>query len=220
MSDKLLESTELVSALADGHLRGDEFVRALDHLADNAQARETWDTYNLVGDVMRSGRGAVRPHDPLFVQRLRQKMSQDTTVLIVPDAGLIRARERIQPKTQSANDPWWRRVAGFASVAMVGVLAWQGYQFVGDKGLSVPAAQLAQTAVVPTAPAGTASVQLAADMSPRNSVAVAGNEEPAMMIRDPRLDALLAAHRQFGGTSALQMPSGFLRNATFEEGTR
>ena len=79
-------------------------------------------------------------------------------MLIVPDAGFIRARERIQPKTQSANDPWWRRVAGFASVAMVGVLAWQGYQFVGDKGLSVPAAQLAQTAVVPTAPAGTASV--------------------------------------------------------------
>jgi sigma-E factor negative regulatory protein RseA len=40
------------------------------------------------------------------------------------------------------------------------------------------------------------------------------------MIRDPRLDALLAAHRQFGGTSALQMPSGFLRNATFEESSR
>jgi sigma-E factor negative regulatory protein RseA len=41
-----------------------------------------------------------------------------------------------------------------------------------------------------------------------------------VMIRDPQLDALLAAHRQFGGTSALQMPTGFLRNATFEEGAR
>jgi len=40
------------------------------------------------------------------------------------------------------------------------------------------------------------------------------------MIRDPQLDALLAAHRQFGGTSALQMPAGFLRRATFEEGPR
>jgi sigma-E factor negative regulatory protein RseA len=40
------------------------------------------------------------------------------------------------------------------------------------------------------------------------------------MIRDPQIDALLAAHRQFGGTSALQAPTGFLRNATFEEGAR
>jgi sigma-E factor negative regulatory protein RseA len=37
-----------------------------------------------------------------------------------------------------------------------------------------------------------------------------------VMIRDARLDELLAAHRQSGGASALQMPSGFLRNATFE----
>lgn len=36
------------------------------------------------------------------------------------------------------------------------------------------------------------------------------------MIRDPRLDELLAAHRQYGNTTALQMPAGFLRNATFE----
>ena len=37
-----------------------------------------------------------------------------------------------------------------------------------------------------------------------------------VMIRDPRLDELLAAHRQLGNnTSALQMPAGFLRNATF-----
>jgi sigma-E factor negative regulatory protein RseA len=39
---------------------------------------------------------------------------------------------------------------------------------------------------------------------------------PQVMIRDPRLDELLAAHKQFGGASALQMPAGFLRNATFE----
>jgi sigma-E factor negative regulatory protein RseA len=36
------------------------------------------------------------------------------------------------------------------------------------------------------------------------------------MVRDARLEELLAAHKEFGGASALQMPSGFLRNATFE----
>lgn len=40
--------------------------------------------------------------------------------------------------------------------------------------------------------------------------------EQGTMVRDARMQALLAAHQQFGGISALQMPSGFLRNATFE----
>ena len=44
--------------------------------------------------------------------------------------------------------------------------------------------------------------------------------EGAVMLRDPELDALMAAHQQLGGHSALQMPSGFLRNATFERTAR
>jgi sigma-E factor negative regulatory protein RseA len=40
------------------------------------------------------------------------------------------------------------------------------------------------------------------------------------MIRDPELDALLVAHGAMGGNSALQLPSGFLRNATFERPAR
>jgi sigma-E factor negative regulatory protein RseA len=45
-----------------------------------------------------------------------------------------------------------------------------------------------------------------------------GNGNPQVMLRDPRLDELLEAHRQAGGAS--QMPSGFLRNATFEAPSR
>jgi sigma-E factor negative regulatory protein RseA len=37
-----------------------------------------------------------------------------------------------------------------------------------------------------------------------------------VILRDPQLDAFLQAHRDAGGPSALQMPAGFLRNATFE----
>jgi sigma-E factor negative regulatory protein RseA len=36
------------------------------------------------------------------------------------------------------------------------------------------------------------------------------------MIRNPELEALLAAHRQHGGVSVIQVSSGFLRNATYE----
>ena len=48
------------------------------------------------------------------------------------------------------------------------------------------------------------------------TLASADGAAPQVMLRDARLDALMVAHRQFGGTSALQMPAGFLRNATYE----
>ncbi len=40
------------------------------------------------------------------------------------------------------------------------------------------------------------------------------------MIRDARLDLYLAAHKQFAGSSALGVPSTFLRSATVETGAR
>lgn len=46
--------------------------------------------------------------------------------------------------------------------------------------------------------------------------ATAAPADTQILLRDPQLDALMAAHQQLGGHSALQMPSGFLRNATFE----
>ena len=76
--------------------------------------------------------------------------------------------------------------------------------FVGASAGSIIASSLAQSAERPAA-APAAPV-----------VAVADAEGQQVMIRDPRLDELLAAHKQFGSTSALQMPAGFLRNATFE----
>ena len=43
-----------------------------------------------------------------------------------------------------------------------------------------------------------------------------GVSEQGTIVRDARMQELLAAHKQAGGASALQVPSGFLRNATFE----
>jgi sigma-E factor negative regulatory protein RseA len=50
--------------------------------------------------------------------------------------------------------------------------------------------------------------------------ATAAPADVQIFLRDPQLDALMAAHQQLGGHSALQMPSGFLRNATFERPAR
>jgi sigma-E factor negative regulatory protein RseA len=46
------------------------------------------------------------------------------------------------------------------------------------------------------------------------------NTRQGVLLRDAELEALMAEHRQHGGVSALQMPAGFLRNATFDSNAR
>lgn len=94
---------------------------------------------------------------------------------------------------RAANDAvWgWKLAAGFASVAALAAIGWN----VVGTAWSPPTPVIARAAESPAS--------------------VASADQQAM-IRDPRLDELLAAHRQSGGISALQMPAGFLRNATYE----
>ena len=77
-------------------------------------------------------------------------------------------------------------------------------------GPQVEAPQLAQAPVMPTeAPQQVVLVTPADQVEPANGV----------LIRDARLDQYLAAHKQFGGSSALSVPSGFLRSATYDGAT-
>ncbi len=227
MVDQSIESAERVSALVDGQLQDDELAHALADLASSGEARANWDTYHLVGDVLRSGGRQARAHDPDFVLRLRQKMTVNAIEIVAVPAEEIRDGSLNHSKNVSANDGSWRRVAGFASVALAGVLAWQGLHWGSSADLantpqfaqqnaaaSVPASSpIAQAGISPT---GAEATLIRSD----GSSALAMSSEVPVMIRDPQLDALLAAHRQFGGASALQVPAGFLRNATFEEGPR
>ena len=54
-----MRNTELVSALVDGQLCGDEFSQAMAHLETSSEARQSWHAYHVVGDVMRTGQVAV-----------------------------------------------------------------------------------------------------------------------------------------------------------------
>lgn len=197
---------ESVSMLADGELQGAALDQVMAHLAASPEARHTWDSYHLVGEVMRSGRANVRAHDPEFVQKLHRKLNQDDIKFVAISTIPTGATGQKLINIQSANDSRWQRLAGLAAVLMVSVLAWQGYGLLGADSPTA-AAQLAQRAVDPPT-----SAQALIAPTPASS------EAAPVMLRDARLDALLAAHRQFGGTSALQTPSGFLRNATFEAG--
>jgi sigma-E factor negative regulatory protein RseA len=55
-------------------------------------------------------------------------------------------------------------------------------------------------------------------LAPSASLAAAEPAAPpsGQMIRDARLQQYLAAHKQFGGSTALGVPSGFLRSATVD----
>lgn len=217
MNDEVLKRREVISALADGQLRGDEFAQAVHATVDDAEALGTWDTYHLVGDVLRNGALGAYARDHAFVSRVaarlhREPVAQRPPVAVDLTAGKQEMKAVSAPdsiRAAAANAPIfrWKMVAGFASLAAVAAIGWN---LLGGLHMASGQAQLALVSPMPSA---------ASSIITQAAVAVPGNE-PQMMIRDSRLDELLAAHKQFGGTSALQMPAGFLRNATFEGGGR
>jgi len=182
-----MDNQELISALADGQLRGDALARGVALASGDAAGRETWRTYHLIGDVLRTGHAVPGTEPEVFLARMRERLQQEPAVAAPATAPAPRAVPTDRP---AANDWLWKLVAGVASVAAVAAVGWNMWGAAGSGQPQLAAAPT--TTVVPVAGSATT------------------------MIRDPRLDQLLAAHRQFGGAGALQTPSGFLRNATFE----
>ena len=195
--------SEQLSALADGQLQGDEFAAALAWAAED-EGRDTWGVYHLVGDVLRSS-DLARPVNPAFLSRLRDELAKEAPPQR-PQAPVeldpLDHRAAHLPAAANASVFRWKMVAGFASLAAVAAIGWTSFSQL--QGAGGPGAQLA------------ASSPERATAQGAPVVAVADADGQQVMIRDPRLDELLAAHKQFGSTSALQMPAGFLRNATFE----
>jgi len=220
MSQEISKHDDAVSALADGQLRGAEFANAVTRTLADADARAAWHAYHVVGDVLRSRELADCTSDMAFVNRFRSRLGREHEASAVDASALQSASNFVASKAiptraglekavevPSANDARfrWKLLAGVASMAAVAAIGWN---LLGGSIQSNNARQLAQTqSSMPLPPP---SVPVVATAAP----------EQAVMIRDPHLDALMAAHKQFGGTSALQMPAGFLRNATFEQGSR
>ncbi len=183
-----------ISALADGELRGEAFAQTLAACQNAPALLASWHTYHLIGDVLRSpDLLAARSASPLLT-RLQSRLAQET-IQPLAQTDDLQPTPIFQPAvTQvAANDSvfQWKLLAGMASMAAVAVMVW--------------------TVAVPMSSTGS---QLAKSPTPTDSVLVASPQ--GVIVRDARLEELLAAHKQVGGNSALQMPSGFLRNATFE----
>lgn len=193
-----MNTQELISALADGQLRGEALQRGLEAAVRDPAAIEAWQTYHLIGDVLRSRELASGTAPSQFIGRLQESLRLEQ-----PLAGPAVRPIEVRPAPQeagrgkpAANDGrFWKLVAGFASVAAVAAVGWTVVGAAGGKDVG---AQLA----------GALGLQ-------QQDVVVTGTASGAML-RDPRLDQLLQAHRQLGGATAVQAPAGFLRSATFE----
>lgn len=180
---------EHLSAMADGELGKDEFAVALQACHQDDVALTSWNNYHLIGDALRSPAPVMRGMDAAFLARLNQRLALEPSFTASP----VQVAQVRDTPTLASNDGnfRWKLVAGFASLMAVLAVAWNA------AGLVTPAGE-------PQIAQGTA-VQ---------HVVVASSQGP--MVRNARLEELLAAHKQLGGSSALQVPSGFLRNATFE----
>lgn len=194
---------EQLSALADGGI-GEAEWRETFAYAQTAEGQEAWAVYHLIGDVLRSPElarpGNAELADCVMAQLAREE--RPAAEVALPDAVPLAPAAQAQGEAANAAVFRWKMVAGLASLAAVGVLGWSGLSG------GLPAGGETRLAAAPSRLEAPATTTLVSATDPAG--------EPQVMLRDPRLDELLAAHRQYGGASALQMPAGFLRNATFE----
>lgn len=215
-----------VSALLDGQLKGDEFAHTVERVCLQEELRSTWHAYHVVGDVLRSGEHVACQDSSLFLSKFRERLAAEG----VPSQAAAPVVDAIRPvQVEAANEPVfrWKLVAGLASVAAAAAIGWNWSASViqAPGGAEVAQAQPGIRAVQQQQQYLGAMPVLTSSMTPANvsqtvatKVLVGESQTPQVMLRDPRLDALLEAHQQAGGGS--HMPSGFLRNATFEGQSR
>jgi len=110
--------THEISSLMDGELDHNEAGRAIRSCCASREAAETWQTYHLIGDVLRGG----MPHPTSTAERVRKALLVEPAIIARP--------KRIYETTVGRV-----ALAAAASVATVGVVGW-----IGTQGGQVPAA--------------------------------------------------------------------------------
>lgn len=185
---------EQLSDAMDGRLR-DEAGIVLESLLADPQAVQTWHVHHVIGDVLRSEELAPSARDLAFWERLERRLADEPVRPSLPTAMPLDVSV-LSASAANASVLGWKWLAGAACAVLVGVLGSGAWNQITD---STNAQMASRAPVTPNAPPQVALLPQA-----------------PVILRDPQLDAWMAAHHQLGGHSALQMPSGFLRNATFE----
>mgnify|MGYP001757378111 FL=1 len=118
-------SFEALSALVDNEATDRDVQRAMQAWRDEPEARERWNSYHLVGDVMRSeGLARSKTSDADFLATLRGRLA-DEPVVLAP-ASLPQAVRPVAPPTpenvvplQAARELRHRRWAGPMSLSLI-----------------------------------------------------------------------------------------------------
>ncbi len=199
-----ISKAERISILMDGELSAKDCSHVLGEMVADTHSIDTWHVYQVVGDVLRSPDLAPRQDELAFWEKLELRLAlEPRRPSVVADADMPSALNGI-PLVKSdiekpvANAPVfrWKLLAGVACSALVAVV---GGSLWNQGGFDHAGAVAKVKPILPDAAA-----------------VVAAKSPAGPMLRDPHLDELMAAHRQLGGHSALQVPAGFLRNATYE----
>jgi sigma-E factor negative regulatory protein RseA len=192
---------ESVSTLMDGEHNMDEAGRQIVRLKTDAAMRETWDTYHLIGDVMRGG-AAVARVKPGFAARVSERLAQEPTVL-APQAS------RLVPRlARNLHD---HALGLAASVAAVAVVGWVAMSTMAPDSPISPSNGLAPTlATSPAKPAPvTPVVAEARPAAPAPKTDVAEAAVPA-----ERMQEYLLAHQGVSPSTAIQGVTPYIRTVS------
>jgi sigma-E factor negative regulatory protein RseA len=211
---------ERLSALVDGELDANIVAQACAAWRDDAEQRSTWYAYQLIGDVLRSDDLASQPgRDVAFLSALRSRLAAEPVVLAPQPVEAAGSTNRGTHGSRSRGWTWAGAsavAAGFVAVAGVLVLTRAPDVSPTPPSAAPDSLALAAPPATQATPAAVVQATNVANVNAEPQALVANGK----LIRDARLDRYLAAHKQFAGTSALGVPSGFLRSATVDTADR
>lgn len=205
-----------LSALGDGELDAADDVRqAVQQWAALPEARSAWREYQVIGDVLRSDELAGRADEAAFLSGLRERLAAEPVVLApaaVSSPTVVVAGQAYAARRRQAR---WLNVAavaagfGLVAVVLVGLNPGSG---------PTPGSGPVIANSAPTTP-GVIKVTDMPPSAPGAAEVAAVPPTPGAMIRDPRLDAYLNAHRQFGASAGLGITPGSVRPTAVSDGT-
>jgi sigma-E factor negative regulatory protein RseA len=207
------DALERLSAMVDGEAESGAVERLCAAWREQPATRAWWHAYHLIGDVLRSeDLSSNAKHDAEFLRAVRERLAKEPAVIAPAAPAKVPAVRATENATDGERSSRWRNWSASVAVA-AGFVAVAGVLLVTQVPAPTPAPVLAganDAGGIRNASGPVPALAGAADAEPQSVVG------SGKVIRDARLEHYLAAHKQFAGSSALGVPSGFLRGATAE----
>lgn len=189
-------SREQISALADGELGDRQLAAILADLRDK-DARETWDIYHQIGDVLRSDDMAIGLSAG-FAERMAARLEAEPTIVAPAVLANPAATASLADEDNNHRAKRWA-VPGIAAAAAMAAIAFvtTPQLMVALKGSGSPVAS--QPIVAVNENPGTGKIVPAASGLGENARR-ASSVPDGVVLRDPRIDDYLLAHQRFSSS--------------------